>query len=70
MTRYIGIARGAGDPGYLIIIMLFNMMVKITPWTPRTKGPRYYWYDKEAFNYYTNGEYKSDLAWFFGLKIN
>jgi hypothetical protein len=67
--KYIGIAKEKNDPWYYIIIMFGNRMIKITPYTERTKRPAYYFYNKDAFKYAIEiGLF--ELRWFVGLTLD
>jgi len=72
MKRYIGIARELGEFGkwYSINILLFNKMLKITLWTPVTKRPTFYFYNKAAFDYSINEQEIIQFSWFIGLIFN
>lgn len=72
MTRYIGIAKESGDKWYMITLMLYNRMIKLTLYTKKYKKPKYYWYGKESFNHIFNDKdcWTMPLKWFIGLKIN
>jgi len=69
MTKYIGIATEINDPWYSLCILLYNKMIKIKLWTPKTKRPVYYWYNTEQFDYCINEMDIIRLGWFFGICI-
>ena len=70
MNRYIGIARERKEPWYKINVMLYNRMIVLTLYTPRTKRPKCYYYGKKEFYYCVDDANVIDLKWFFGVSIN
>ncbi len=70
MNKYIGIAKEVTDPWYMINIMLYNRMIKLTLYTSRYKKPKLYYYNREEFDYCMNEQEIINLKWFFGISIN
>ena len=70
MTKYLGIGKCNNDTSwYYFSILLYNRMLKIALYTPRTKTPRFYWYNKTRFRYNFK-ELEDTFKWFVGVTIN
>lgn len=67
--RCIGIAHVQDDPWYMVSILLCDRMIKLTLCTLKKKRPKYYWYNKESFDYQMNNQDMIAFKWFFGLRI-
>ena len=70
MNRYIGIAKEVNDPWYMINVMLYNRMIKLTLYTLKYKKPKYYYYNREEFDHCVNEQEITEFKWFLGASIN
>ena len=70
MNRYIGIGKEVNDRWYTITLLMFNRMIKLTLYTQKYKKPKYYYYNKEQFDYCMNEQKLINLKWFFGVGLN
>lgn len=70
MNKYIGIGRAVDDKWYMITLFLYNRMIKIALYTPRHKKPKYYYYNKDQFDFCINQSRLIVIKWFLGVAIN
>jgi hypothetical protein len=70
MNRYIGIGKEEHDQWYSISLFLFDRMLKVKLYTPRTKKPTCYYYNKTSFDYCMNEQEIFNIKWFFGISLN
>ena len=69
IMKYIGIAHEKGSHWYYINLFLYDKMITITPYTNRTKRPKYYFYNKQAFAHMIENN-NLHFVWFFGVVLN
>lgn len=69
MAKYIGVAKEKNDPWYMITLMLYDRMIKLTAYTKKHKKPKYYWYGKKSFDYIVNEVDLFHPKWFLGIRL-